>query len=534
MSKKIFYNGEIMTLEKEGEYVDAVLVEDGFIKAIGSVAALKETANDAELMDLEGKVMMPSFIDPHSHFASIGMSSKTCDLVNANNFDDIVNTMKAYIEENNIPEGAVVSGTNYDHNFLAEQKSPTKDVLDRISTKHMITISHASGHMGVVNSLVIEKLGLTKDSEFGQGGLYCKDEATGELNGIMEENAFFAARGLQKMPSPEQMMELILEGQKVYIQNGITTVQNGGCVPMQMAALAKLAMDDRFTLDVVNYMMILNTTPADMEKYKMFHKKYVNHLKIGGYKLFLDGSPQCKTAWMSKPYEGETEYCGYPILTDEQALVQVQRAVDDDFQLLTHCNGDQASEQLVSAYTKAVDTNNNKANLRPVMIHSQTVRKDQLERMKEIGMMPSIFVAHTYYWGDIHVQNMGEERGNNISPARTALDLGHIINFHQDSPVLKPNMIETIWAAVNRISRRGKVIGAHQRVSVYEALRACTYGGAYEYFEEDIKGTIAVGKMADFVVLDKNPLKVDKMDIKNIKVLKTIKEGNVIYESDDN
>ena len=171
-----------------------------------------------------------------------------------------------------------------------------------------------------------------------------------------------------------------------------------------------------------------------------------------------------------------------------------------------------------------------KNDLRPVMIHCQTVRNDQLDRMIPLKMIPSIFVGHVYYWGDVHMKNFGPERGNHISPAKDALDRNLMINFHQDTPITKPNMLHSVWCAVNRLSRQGNLIGEDQKISVYDALKAVTINAAYEYFEENSKGSIKEGKRADLVILDKNPLAVDPMTIKDIKVLETIKDGKTIYK----
>ena len=205
--------------------------------------------------------------------------------------------------------------------------------------------------------------------------------------------------------------------------------------------------------------------------------------------------------------------------------------MNSNLQILAHCNGDAASEQFLNAYEKALaeSDNPNKDNLRPVMIHCQTVRNDQLDRMAAVNMIPSIFVGHVFYWGDIHKKNFGRERGNHISPARDALDRGLVINFHQDAPVTKPNMLHSVWCAVNRLSREGDVIGEDQKIGVYDALKAVTINAAYEYFEEDEKGSIKEGKRADLVVLDKNPLDTDILEIKDIKVMETIKDGKCIF-----
>jgi predicted amidohydrolase YtcJ len=262
--------------------------------------------------------------------------------------------------------------------------------------------------------------------------------------------------------------------------------------------------------------------------------KYVDHVKIGGYKILLDGSPQGRTAWMRKPYENSGDYCGYPWLTDEQVHECVKKSIADNQQLLTHCNGDAASEQLLNVYEAelAASDNPNKANLRPVMIHCQTVGDDQLDRMAAIKMVPSIFVGHTWYWGDVHLKNFGDARGRRVSPVKSALDRGLVYNFHTDTPITRPIMLHSAWAAANRITRSGAEIGPEQRVSAYEALKGITINSAYAYFEEDTKGSIKAGKRADLVILSENPLKGDAMKIRDIKVLETIKDGETIYKAE--
>ncbi len=257
---------------------------------------------------------------------------------------------------------------------------------------------------------------------------------------------------------------------------------------------------------------------------------YKDHVKIGGYKLVLDGSPQGRSAWMSEPYlGGEEGYCSYPWMEDAKVEKYVQQAVSEHRQILAHCNGDAASEQFLNAYEKALEITCIKDDLRPVMIHCQTVRNDQLDRMAQLHMIASVFVGHVWYWGDVHKRNFGEKRGNHISPVKDALKRGIHVNFHQDTPVTKPDMLHSVWCAVNRLSRGNDVIGADQKISVYDALRAVTIEAAYEYFEEDTKGSIEVGKRADLVILDQSPLDIDPMKIKEIKVLETIKDGITVF-----
>ncbi|MCK5736816.1 MAG: amidohydrolase family protein, partial [Spirochaetaceae bacterium] len=266
--------------------------------------------------------------------------------------------------------------------------------------------------------------------------------------------------------------------------------------------------------------------------------RYKNGFRMGGAKFLLDGSPQAKTAWLSKPYhippEGrDADYCGYPMQEDNDFIFSVyEECLKRDMQILTHTNGDQASQQLLDNYEKAKEASGSTADTRPVMIHAQTVRDDQLDRMKPLNMIPSFFQAHTFFWGDWHINSvLGKERAYRISPVRSAIERGITYTLHQDTPVVPPNMPFTLWTAVNRKTRTGEVIGPDQRITILEALKGVTINAAYQYFEEDSKGSITVGKRADLVILDKNPMNVDPDDLKDLKVLETIKDGKTIYKN---
>ena len=530
---KLFYGEHIITMDEQGNEVTAVLVEDGRIKQVGVVDDFKEWMNDSQVekVNLENKTLLPGFIDPHSHISMMGPFSAMANLRNCESFNDVIDTLKTYIKENELEETDVVLGVGYDHNFLQEAAHPTKDVLNQVSTSHPIFISHASGHVGCANDATLKLVGINASTRDAEGGRIGRIEGTNEPNGYVEENDMIGI--LEKlMPKLKfDFSELALAGQDIYIENGITTAQDGATSSDTLQLFSSFAEQNQLKLDVVAYPTIADN-PEDMWKYEAYAKKYHHRLKIGGYKMFLDGSPQGKTAWMSEPYEGVESYRGYPRYTDDEVEKFARKAIDDDVQLLTHCNGDAASEQLLNSYEAALEAsdNPNKNNLRPVMIHCQTVRDDQLDRMVDIQMIPSIFNAHTYYWGDVHLKNLGIKRGNKISPAKTAFDKGLVVNFHQDAPVVAPDMLHSIWCAVNRITRSGVKIGEEECVSAYDALKAVTINAAYAYFEEDEKGSIAEGKLADFVVLDRNPLEVETMEIKDIQVVETIKEGETVFK----
>ena len=526
----IYYNGILITMDKNQTQATALCINDGKIIKVGdddTILSLKK--EDTQLINLEGKVMLPGFIDPHSHFVGLANSLSQCDLSEATSFDDIVQKMKQFVQDHPIKTGEWIFGTNYDHNFLKEKRHPDKFILDKISTEDPIVIVHASGHMGVANSKALEIQNINSNTPDPEGGKYNRIQGTNEPDGYMEETAFTELRSQAPLPDMPTLVQHIQKAQDIYASYGITTVQDGMVTLSLFNLLDYVAKENKFKLDVVGYVDLAQS--ADLMKHEEYLNQYHNRFKLGGFKVFLDGSPQGRTAWMSTPYlHSEDHYCGYPILQDEQLYTLIETALKSNQQLLAHCNGDAASEQYITQFEKVMANHPDWDIHRPVMVHSQLVRKDQLERMKAIGMMPSFFVAHTYYWGDIHIENFGFERASRISPAKEALDLNIPFTFHQDSPVIPPNMIKTIWCAVNRQTRTGKLLGEEQKIPVYEALKAITINGAYQYFEEDQKGSIEAGKLADLVILDKNPLTVDPKEIEKICVLETIKEGTTIYK----
>ena len=529
--KSFYINGTILTMEDNALYAEAVCVENGRIKAVGTTEDVMKLKEDAdEVIDLRSRVMMPGFIDAHSHFVGAANAMTQCDLSLCKDFEEIIEIMKNFKKKRNLSEDAWIIGCNYDQNFLAEGKHPDKTVLDKISSENPVLLIHASSHMGVTNSRGLEIQGITEETEDCPGGRYGRVEGTKEPDGYMEEKAFIEFQAKLPMTSMEELMGLIGEAQKMYASYGVTTVQDG-MVGKPLFQLLKYASSaGLLKLDVVGYVDVM--TASDLpEAEPEYDGQYKNHFKIGGFKVFLDGSPQGKTAWMTTPYEGEETYCGYPIHSDEKLRAYIALSLDKKQQLLAHCNGDAAAEQYITQFEKELQAREEKDSNRAVMVHAQLVRKDQLERMKKIGIIPSFFVAHTYYWGDIHMKNFGQDRGSQISPVKDALEYGMKFTFHQDTPVVPPDMMRTVSSAVNRISRTGQAIGVNQRIPVLEALKAITSYAAYQYHEEAEKGTITVGKKADLVILDKNPLKTEAEELAHIQVLMTLKENEVVYRN---
>ena len=530
----LFYNGTFITMEENTPQAQAMLVDGGKIIKVGSiddVSACKDA--DTVWVDLQGRTVLPGFIDGHSHFSGLAMSLGQCDLSSAKNFGDIIRLMQAFMKENGIPDGEWVTGTNYDHNYLQEKRHPDKFVLDQISDRHPVVIIHASSHMGVANSMGLKRQNLDESTQNPDGGRYGRLENSTQLNGYMEESAFVRFRNAMPIPDMNSIMELFKKAQRIYAGYGITTVQEGMVTPPLLQLLRHAQQKGIFYLDIVGYLDAESCLDM-LTSGDAVAKEYDRHFRIGGCKTFLDGSPQGRTAWMKEPYAGSDDgYCGYPIKTDEQLYQIIAMAVRNNHQLLAHCNGDKAAEQYIAQVEKVLADNPTLSAVRPVMIHAQLVQREQLARMARLSMMPSFFSAHTYYWGDIHIQNFGMERAKNISPAGTAVRLHIPFTLHQDSPVLPPNMMDTVWCAAKRITKSGTLLAQDERISVGQALKAATVYAAYQYGEEAEKGKLADGMRADFIVLDKNPLEVPMDEVRELEVLAAVKDGICVYRTSE-
>lgn len=520
---KLWHHGTIRTMD--GTLADAVLVDGGTIAAVGSRDELLRRAGaDCEQVDLGGAALLPGFVDGHSHFVQFANSLQFASLSSCASFADIQETLRRHKRENGLSDSDWLIGFGYDHTMLREGRHPDRHILDAVSEGNPVLISHASGHMGCVNTAGLRAAGITAQTPDPAGGRIGREEA-GQPSGYLEELAFTGLASAAPRPSPEQMLRLLRRAQELYFSYGITTAQEG---LMKAAEFDLLRAAEAFLkLDVVGYADIRDNAALVEEHPDLF--SYHGHFRLGGYKLFLDGSPQGRTAWVSAPYEKaegqDASYCGYPIYDDAQVRAFVEKAEREGRQLLTHCNGDAAIDQLLGAF--AAPTKN-----RDVVIHAQLMRKDQLPRVKALGLMPSYFVAHTWFWGDVHLKNFGPARAGVISPLASTAALGIPFTLHQDTPVLPPDMLQTVWCAVRRVTKDGVPLSSSEAVSPETALEAVTRGGAYQYFEENAKGTLSPGKRADFVILERDPAAVEVDEIPRIRVLATVKDGETVYRRD--
>ena len=501
--KQLFCGGIIHPVDTDAVY-DSMLVEDGIIQKIGN--GIQEDTPHIRI-DLHSATVLPAFIDAHSHLSSAAMSLLQVDLSSCKSIDDILQRIADFISASAGIVPSCINATGYDHNDLAEKRHPTRDELDRLGGIP-IALTHRSNHFGVFNSAAIEMLGISSDT------------------GLLQESDFVRAIRKMPMPSMESILESYRAAQKMYASYGITIVQDGMIVKEMLPIYKALLGTDILYLDVMGY--------ASAEERRIVCEALdgkSDKLVIHGYKAILDGSPQGKTAWMIDAYPNTDDYHAQGLLTDDILREYIAAAIQDKKTILVHCNGDAAAEQMLRVAGQFPAEQIRK--LRAVIVHAQLLRREQLDEVKRLGMIPSFFVAHVYHYGDVHIETFGLSRAETISPARSAQRLGIPFTFHQDTPVMPPNMLETIRDAVQRRTRSGIVLGESERLTVDEAVRAVTMNVAYQYGIENETGSLAVGKRADFVILERDIYSIPADQIASAKILATYKNGSCIYKNEE-
>ena len=519
METTLYFGGPIVTLE-EPRYAQALVERGGRIAYVGDREEAERLAGPgARRVDLEGRALLPAFVDPHSHLLACAYARLQVPLGECAGWGEIADRLSRHVQERGVPPGAWVKGTGYDQNALAEGAAPDRFCLDRACPHNPVVIQHASGHAGVFNTLALERLGVLD----GDCGL--ERDGQGELTGRGEENPFLDLLGRIPMDGLEDVLRAFQGAQEEYASHGVTTAQEGLLQPVMAPVYQEILRRGLLYLDVNAY-----APPADYDRLRGQFAQEVSAspgtFRVAGMKIFLDGSPQGGTAWVREPYAGGG--CGTSTMTDGQVLSAFRQALDRDAQLLAHCNGDRAAEQYLTLLAQAEREAGKKLS-RPVMIHAQLLGLDQLERVKALGVIPSFFVAHVYHWGEIHVKNFGLDRAGRISPAGSALSWCIPFTFHQDSPVIPPDMLETIWCACVRRTKAGRVLGAEERIPVEAALRAVTQKAALQYGLERELGTLRPGKRADFVLLSGDPLRTPPEELKKLQVERTIRCGRTIW-----
>lgn len=540
-SATIFTGGPILTIDEAMPTAEAVTVRNGVIVAVGSLdAARAEAGRSAQMVDLDGRTLLPGFFDPHGHVSMVGLQARYANLLPApdgegNDIPALQRITRDWMNahETLVRDTQLVIGFGYDDSQLKEGRHPTSKELDAVSVSVPILFMHQSGHLGVANSAALAAAGVTASTPNPGGGVFRREDGSQQPNGVMEETALFAVMGaLFTRLDLQANMEMIREGARFYSSFGYTTAQDGRSSTDTCRMIAMLAERGELPIDILSFPDILTST--DVMATPLYRRTYVGKYRVGGVKLTLDGSPQGKTAWLSQPYyvppEGKlASYRGYPAVTEQQALDAVELAFKNDWQIEVHANGDAAIDLLIAAVREATRKHGAR-DRRPVLIHGQTTRMDQLDELKTLGIVPSLFPMHTFYWGDYHRDSvLGPRRAEFISPCASVVRRGMRFTSHHDAPVANPDAMRVLSATVTRRTRSGDILGPDERVPVDVALKAMTLWAAWQHYEDDRKGSLAVGKLADLTLLDANPMTIDPDRLAGIKVQSTWKEGREVW-----
>ena len=537
---QIWTGGTVLTMNDAAMRAEAVAAKAGRIIAVGSTAdVMKLKGPETKVIDLAGRTMIPGLVDAHGHVFMIGIQALSANLLPApdgtvNDIPALQEIMRAYLAANpeRVARAGLLMGFGYDDAQLAEQRHPTRDDLDAISTEIPIYILHQSGHLGVANSRALQVANITADTPDPAGGVIRQREGSTEPNGVMEENASaMMAFAMLRNLDADAGRAIFRAGAELVASFGYTTAQEGRSTPAVAGLMQAVATEEGLDIDVVTYPDVL--VDRDFIS-KNASRNYTDRFRVGGAKLTIDGSPQGFTALRDRPYYNppsgyRADYKGYASATPDQVFDAVDWAFDKGVQILVHANGEGASDMLIAAVDTAT-SRYGRADRRPVLIHGQFLREDQVDAYNRLDVFPSLFPMHTFYWGDWHRdRTVGPVAADNISPTGWVRKRGMMFSSHHDAPVAFPDAMRILDATVTRRSRSGDIIGPDQRVDVITALKALTIWPAYQHFEEDRKGSLEPGKLADLVILSQDPTAIDPEALDTIKVLETIKEGETIY-----
>jgi predicted amidohydrolase YtcJ len=540
VAEVIYTGGDVVTIDRRRPSAEAVAIGDGKIVAVGVRAeVMPHRGIGTKVVDLGGKTLLPGFIDPHSHFAGAMTIAEQANCSSppvgpVRDIAGLVAVLKAFREARGIPPGEAIIGYGYDRAGLADGRELTRDDLDPVFPDNPVIVGHVSMHGAVLNSAAMRRFGITAATATPPGGIIARKPGSNEPAGLVMETAYLPVYAALSAPvSPERELARLKAAQMIYAGAGITTAQEGATSLGELEALQRGAARGALFLDVVALPLVTDLDRILEKNPPGSFGTYRGRLKLGGVKIVLDGSPQGKTAYFTTPYltggpTGQADWRGEPSFPPDVVGTMVRRCYDLKLQTFVHANGDAAIDMLLEAHERAA-AGDRACDRRTVAIHSQFVRPDQLDRYVADRIIPSFFTEHAYYFGAAHLANRGQAQASFLSPMKTALARGLRPTNHTDFVVTPIDQMMVLWTAVTRKSLTGEVIGPGERVTPMEALEAITINAAYQYREEATKGSIEPGKLADLVILDRNPMTVDPDAIRDIRVLETIKEGRTIY-----
>ncbi len=535
----VYENAEVLTMDAQMLEAGAVAVKDGRVMGVCRGEQVDIFCGPhTERIDLDGRALLPGFIEPHNHFAMFGTMLLGLDCSPGSN--ETIEDVLARIRERAgfLPPGEWITGWGFDDTLMPEQRHLTRHDLDRGAPDHPVFISHVSGHLGYVSSAVLERLGIKAGTPDPEGGAYLR-EADGAPSGVLAEMpALMPLYAMLPQPSVEQIMTGMRMANAIFLKQGVTSINDGGFFGTDpLVAYARSQQCGNVDLRVY-FNLFGQTLDALAEAGMTLDRLGIctgsgnAMLRMGAVKLIQDGSIQAFTAALQEPYLRQPDTQGLLTIPQPQLDELVEKYHRAGFQIQIHGNGDAAIESILKAFEKALQAFP-RDNHRHQVIHCQMVHEEQLARMADLGVAANFFPVHIHYWGDRHREVfIGEERAARIDPLGAAVKHGVRFSMHSDVPVTPVSPLMSLHAAVNRRTSSGAVLGADQRISVRQALEALTINAAFMTFSENEKGSIERGKLADFVVLSRNPFDVSAESLSQLAIEKTIIGGKVVYSAD--
>ena len=531
-----FINGQVLTVNQNNTIAEALLLKDDRIVAVGTTKEITELMPlNTWVHELDGRTLIPGIIDAHSHFPGSGFTAVGVDLNsppigNITSIPELLELIST--KASNTPKGKWVVGIGYDDTNLTEGRHPSKQELDKASPNNPVFILHISAHMGVANSAALTELGINTSTPNPDGGVIVKDD-NGQLTGLLQETAIQPVRAKAFDFSYIELIKIIQQASSDYAKVGVTTAQNGAADEKQIKGLSVASRFNLIPMRLEVWPFFMDMSDNILSGKFNSDQYHTDRFRVGALKILADGSIQGYTGFLGEPYhvqpKNKTNYVGFPYISRDKLTDLVTKHYAHGSRIAIHGNGDAAIDNILYAVEYA-QSKYPLEDSRTIIIHSQMARDDQLDKMHELGISPSFFSAHTYYWGDRHRDIfMGPERAARMSPAKSAFDKGVPFSIHLDTPVVPMNPMRLIWSAVNRQSTSGAIIGEAERISPMQALRATTIDAAWQIFREEEIGSIEVGKFADLVILNGNLLG-SKDGIKDILVDQTFVGGVSIFK----
>lgn len=527
----ILINGNVITLEEK--LAEAVAVRDGKIIFVGlSEDCLSYKGSDSEIIDLNGKTLMPGFIESHGHPLIFGNTflEVDCGPSAVDSIEELLISIKEKAET--LSDGQWILGGGWDDSKFLEKRTPTRWDLDKVAPNHPVFLRRTCGHTVVTNSKALELADITKETSQVEGGHIQIDLVTGEPTGILQE------RAIQLIPVPAYSNEVLHEGmlaaQKQFAEWGMTTIHCMSTHQQEMTVYQNLLKRDELTiryrlwlwaLSKLNSPGCLNET-IQLGVQSGFGNEFI---KIQGMKFMLDGSIGGKTAAVEVPYLGEEKETGILYSSEDALIPHVTAANQANLRVAIHAIGERAIDQALNIIEAASEEVNSVKSMRNRIEHCTLVNEGHAKRLKELGVVVGSSTGFILPSADNYIRVLGMERAKQILPHGLYKKYGIIAPGNSDLPVVNGNPFEGIYGMVTRKTENGVVLGEEHAVSVEEALKAFTLDAAYSSYEEDILGSIKVNKLADMIMLSDNPFSIDPEKLKDIVVEMTIMGGKIIF-----